>query len=417
MADTNLRIDSERLWSTLMETAAFGATPKGGIRRLALSDEDKLVRDWFKAAATELGLDVAVDEVGNMFATRPGTDPTRAPIAFGSHLDTQPAGGKFDGILGVLAGLEVMRTLNDTGFETAAPLTLVNWTNEEGARFAPAMMCSGVWAGDLDKDAMMAGTDNDGLVFGEELARIGYRGAETIGTRTIGAFVELHIEQGPILEAEEKTIGIVEGGQGIAWFDGTITGRDSHAGTTPMKLRKDAMNALAEIALTVEAVANEHGPAGVGTIGEAHIIPGSRNTIPGAATFKVDTRHPDGTALTAMENALREKFDEIATRRGVEIALTRVWRKDPITFHPTIVEAVAAATEKSGYPARRMISGAGHDAFYVASACPAGMIFVPCAEGISHNEEESAEKDDCAAGAQVLLDTILALDEKGPLSD
>lgn len=415
MAQTNLSIDGGRLWDSLMDTARFGATKKGGIRRLTLSDEDRAVRDWLKSACEALGLEVAVDEVGNMFATRPGTDPGRAPIAFGSHLDTQPAGGKFDGILGVLAGLEALRTMADAGYETAAPLTLVNWTNEEGARFAPAMMCSGVWAGDLDKDTMMAGTDRDGHVFSQELERIGYRGAEEIGTRRFGAFIELHIEQGPLLEAQEKTIGIVEGGQGIAWFDGTITGRDSHAGTTPMTMRRDAMAALAEVALAAETVALDHGPEGVATIGEVNVIPGSRNTIPGAATFKLDTRHPSASALSGMEEALRAKIDEIASRRGVAIDLSRVWRKDPLSFHQSVVEAVAAAAQKNGIAAKRMNSGAGHDAFYIASTCPTGMIFIPCAEGISHNEEESATEGDCAAGAQVLLDAILALDEAGDL--
>ncbi|MCF3934293.1 Zn-dependent hydrolase [Acuticoccus sp. M5D2P5] len=407
---TNLRIDKERLWSSLMDSAQFGATAKGGIRRLTLSDEDKAVRDWFKAACEAEGMTVEIDALGNMFATRPGTDPDAAPISFGSHLDTQPAGGKFDGILGVLAGLEAIRTLNAAGYRTTAPLTLINWTNEEGARFAPAMMCSGVYAGEIGLDAALATTDNDGKTFGAELDRIGYRGTEPVGARRFGAYIELHIEQGPILEEEAKTIGIVTGGQGILWFDGTITGKDSHAGATPMTMRHDALAALAEVILAIEAIAFDHAPGGRATVGEVFALPGSRNTIPGTTRFKADFRHPDAAGLTAMEADLNARLAAIATRRKVEIDLTPVWRKDPIVFDPAIVGAVAAAAEKNGYAARDIISGAGHDAFYLASTCPTGMIFVPCAGGVSHNEEESTTEDECAAGAQVLLDTILEVD-------
>ena len=404
---SNLTINGERLWSTLQETAKFGGTPKGGIKRLALSDEDRDVRDWFLAACEAEGLTVTIDGVGNMFATRPGTDPNAKAIAFGSHLDTQPAGGKFDGILGVLAGLEVMRTLNEAGYETTAPLTLVNWTNEEGARFAPAMMCSGVYAGEIDAAPMMAGVDNDGRVFADELARIGYAGDEPIGERRFAAFIELHIEQGPLLEAAEETIGIVTGGQGILWFDGTLFGRDSHAGTTPMTMRRDAMTGLGEVALLIEAIAREHGPAGVGTMGEVAVIPGSRNTIPGEARFKAEFRHPDAAALTAMDEAFRTRTAEIAERRDLTADLRFLWRKDPLVFDEGITAAIERSAVARGFKHRRMISGAGHDAYYVASTCPTAMIFVPCWEGVSHNEEESATEGDCAAGAQVLLDAIL----------
>lgn len=407
---TNLRINPERLWSTLMESARFGATPKGGIRRLALSDEDKAVRDWFRQACEAAGLTVSVDGIGNMFAVREGSDVSRAPIAFGSHLDTQPAGGKFDGILGVLAGLEAIRTMNEAGYTTNAPLVLVNWTNEEGARFAPAMMCSGVYAGEIDAEPMLAGVDNDGRVFSEELERIGYRGEETVGERRFGHFIELHIEQGPILEAQEQVIGVVAGGQGILWFDGTILGRDSHAGTTPMPMRRDALAALSEITLAVEKIAKLHGPEGVGTVGEAHVMPGSRNTIPGTVTFKAEFRHPDGEHLTDMERELAAIAEDIAERRSASIDIRRIWRKDPLEFDPAIVAAVEKAARTNNVPYRKMISGAGHDAFYVASTCPTGMIFIPCAGGISHNEEESATQADCGAGAQVLLDTILEID-------
>ncbi len=408
---TNLSIDEARLWSTLMETARFGATPKGGIRRLTLSDEDRQVREWLREAAEAIGLSVTVDAMGNMFAVRPGKDASRPPIAFGSHLDTQPAGGKFDGILGVLAGLEVMRTLSDAGYETEAPFCLVNWTNEEGARFAPAMMSSGVWAGELDAESALSATDNEGRVFREELRRIGYEGGIPIGAVGFAAFLELHIEQGPVLEAEELVIGVVTGGQGILWWDMTVTGRDSHAGTTPMPMRRDAMAALSEITLLVERIALDNAPAGVGTVGEVQVLPGSRNTIPGTTHARGEFRHPDGETLKAMEARFLKEAGEIAARRNVEVDIRRIWLKEPVTFHPTCVEAVEGATKAAGYPYRKMISGAGHDAFYAASKAPTSMIFVPCKDGLSHNELEEAKREDCAAGAQVLLGALLALDE------
>ena len=409
---TNLRIDEARLWSTLTDTAEFGKTAKGGVRRLALSDEDRKVRDWLKAACAELGLALTVDRMGNMFAVRPGRDNSRPPIAFGSHLDTQPAGGKFDGILGVLAGLEVMRTLNDAGYETEAPFCLVNWTNEEGARFAPAMMSSGVWSGELDAEPALAAVDQDGRVFGDELARIGYAGDAPIGSFRLGAFLELHIEQGPILDVEGITIGVVTGGQGLLWWDGTITGKDNHAGTTPMPMRHDAMNALAEIALLAERIALDNGPAGVATIGEVKVVPGSRNTIPGFALFRGEFRHPDGPTLLSMEQRLFEEAAAIAARRKVELELRRIWLKPPVTFDPALVDAVEASAAAAGFSLKRMISGAGHDAFYAASHAPTAMIFVPSKGGVSHNELEETAREDCAAGAQVLLGALLAADRK-----
>ncbi|WMS42449.1 Zn-dependent hydrolase [Acuticoccus sp. MNP-M23] len=403
----NLKIDGERLWDSLMETARFGALPLGGIRRLALSDEDRMVRDWFRSACEAADLTVTVDGVGNMFATRPGTNPAAKAVAFGSHLDTQPAGGKFDGILGVLAGLEAIRTLNDAGYVTEHPLTLVNFTNEEGARFSPAMMCSGVYSGDLPLAPVLAGVDGDGHTFEDELTRIGYAGDEPIGERRFHAFVELHIEQGPLLEAADETIGVVTGGQGLLWFDGTITGQDSHAGTTPMTLRRDAMTALAAVTLAIEDIARQHGPAGVGTVGEVRVLPGSRNTIPGTATFKAEFRHPDNDALSAMETELATRIAAIAAERRVTIETRRSFRKDPTTFDKLVVDAIESAAKD--LPHRKMISGAGHDAFYMASTCPTAMIFIPCKDGISHNELESATPGHCTAGGQILLDTILRL--------
>ncbi len=325
----NLRADGARLWATILETAAFGGTPAGGINRLTLSAEDGRVRDWFRDACEAAGLTVTVDALGTQYAVRPGRDMSRPPIAFGSHLDTQPTGGKFDGVLGVLAGLEVMRSLNDAGLETEAPLMVVNWTNEEGSRFAPAMMASAAYAGDFTTDEILSKRDAAGITVAEALDAIGYRGAEDVGARAIGAFVELHIEQGPILEAEGKTIGVVEGGQGIMWFDGLITGFESHAGTTPMPRRRDALLALSEFALAAERIALAHAPSAVATIGEAQILAPSRNVVPGRVAFTVDVRDPRSHALDAMEASLREAATEIAESRRLEIALTRSGARSP----------------------------------------------------------------------------------------
>jgi N-carbamoyl-L-amino-acid hydrolase len=411
----NLRVDGSRLWATIQETAAFGGTPAGGINRLTLSREDGAVRDWFREACLAAGLEVGVDALGTQFALRPGRDGSRAPIAFGSHLDTQPTGGRFDGVLGVLAGLEVMRSLDDAGIETEAPLLLVNWTNEEGSRFAPAMMASAAHAGEFTTQDILSRRDSAGISVAEALEAIGYAGEEPVGARAIGAFVELHIEQGPILEAEGKTIGVVEGGQGIAWFDGTLTGFESHAGTTPMTRRRDALLGLAELALAAERIALAHGPSAVITIGEAVIAAPSRNVVPGAVRFTLDLRDPQAATLDAAEAELRVALGEIAGRRRLEAELTQIWRKEPIPFDPRLVDAIEAAAGALGHPHRRIISGAGHDACNLAGIVPAAMIFVPCRDGISHNEAESATPEDCTAGADVLLHAVLAL-ANGPVA-
>ncbi|MDP4022110.1 Zn-dependent hydrolase [Methylobacterium sp. NEAU 140] len=405
----NLRADGARLWATIHETAAFGGTPNGGINRLTLSAEDGQVRDWFRDACEAAGLAVSVDALGTQYALRRGRDMSRPPVAFGSHLDTQPTGGKFDGVLGVLAGLEVMRTLNDAGIETEAPLMVVNWTNEEGSRFAPAMMASAAYAGDFTADEILAKRDAAGVTVAEALDAIGYRGDVAVGGQTIGAFVELHIEQGPILEAEAKTIGVVEGGQGIAWFDGAITGFESHAGTTPMPRRRDALLALSEFALAAERIALDHAPSAVATVGEAAILAPSRNVVPGRVAFTLDIRDPRSATLDAMEAALHAAAAEIGARRNLTVELARIWRKEPVPFDARVVAAVEAAAENLGHPRRRIVSGAGHDACNLAARVPTAMIFVPCKDGVSHNESESATQGDCAAGADVLLQTVLRL--------
>ncbi|MGJ4943816.1 Zn-dependent hydrolase [Bradyrhizobium sp. HKCCYLS1011] len=408
-AATNLQIDSARLWGSIHETARFGATVKGGVRRLTLSEEDRQVRDWFRRACEEAGLEVHVDGLGSMFALRKGRDMSKSPIGIGSHLDTQPTGGKFDGILGTLGALEVIRTLNDAGIETEAPICIVNWTNEEGSRFAPAMMASAAYVGDFTVDDILSRKDAEGVTVGEALDKIGYRGETKVGTQKFSSFVELHIEQGPILEAEHKTIGVVDSGQGVFWYDCRIVGFESHAGSTPMPLRRDALLTLSQFALALEQIAIRLGPNAVATIGEAVIQNSSRNVIPGEIAFTIDCRSKDADTLDALDQSLRAAAAEIAARRKVEIAIDLVWRKPPTHFDPKLVDAVEHAAENLGYSHRRITSGAGHDACNLNTIMPAAMVFVPCKDGISHNELEDATQADCAAGANVLMHTVLAL--------
>lgn len=406
---SNLQIDSRRLWGAIHETAKFGATAKGGVRRLTLGAEDKQVRDWFRAACEAAGLEVHVDALGSMFGLRKGRDMSKAPVGLGSHLDTQPTGGKYDGILGTLAALEVVRTLNDAGIETETPLCIVNWTNEEGSRFAPAMMASATYAGDYTTEDIQSRKDAAGVTVGEALDSIGYRGAEAVGARKLSAFLELHIEQGPLLEAEGKTIGVVDRGQGIIWYDGRITGFESHAGTTPMPLRRDALSTLAEVVLAIEKIVASHGPNAVGTIGEVTIANPSRNVIPGEIAFTIDIRSPEAAIMDALDRDIRAAAKEIAQRRRVDIAIDQIWRKPPTIFDRKLVDAVESATRELGYSNRRITSGAGHDACNLAGVVPSAMIFVPCKDGISHNELEDATQADCSAGANTLLHAVLAV--------
>jgi beta-ureidopropionase / N-carbamoyl-L-amino-acid hydrolase len=407
----NLQIDAQRLWDAIMDTAHIGATAKGGICRLTLTDLDRQVRDWFKAQCEALGCTVSVDEVGNMFALRPGRRSDVAPIALGSHLDTQPTGGKFDGVLGVLGGLEALRTLHDLGYETNAPLLLVNWTNEEGSRFAPAMLGSGVFAGVFDRAYADSREDRQGVRFGDALDAIGYRGRQRAGAQPMSAMFELHIEQGPILEAEHKMIGIVEGVQGMRWYDVNITGRESHTGSTPMRLRHNALLAGAEIVRAVDAIAKAQ-PNAVGTVGLIEVKPNSRNVIPGEAFLTVDFRHPQEQTLELMEAALMQAAGKAAEETGTTVDCKRIWRSEPVVFDPACVTCVKEGAAEAGLPARAMISGPGHDAAYIARIAPTAMIFVPCKDGISHNEAESTTFDECAAGAQVLLNAVLAYDRR-----
>ncbi len=404
------QIKADRLWNTIMETAKFGGTARGGINRLTLSGSDRQVRDWFVEACREVGCAVTIDELGNIFARRPGRDNSLPPVAMGSHLDTQPAGGKFDGIVGVLAGLEVLRTLKETGHMTDAPLEVINWTNEEGSRFAPSMLASGVFAGVYTLDFARSREDREGKKFGEEVERIGYRGEAKCGDRKLGAYFELHIEQGPVLENEDRLIGVVTGVQGMRWYEVTVTGFEGHAGSIPVPMRKDAMLGCARMVEAVRKIALNHPPLALSTVGLVEVSPNSRNVIPGSVFFTVDMRHPEDAVLGQMEDELGLMLNEIAADLGLEVRLENISRARPVDFDETCIGVVRAAAEKLRYGYREMISGPGHDAVYVAKVAPAAMIFIPCQNGISHNEMEKVEPEQVAAGANVLLNAVLAYD-------
>jgi len=402
----NLAINGARLWDSLMEMARIGATEKGGVCRLALTDLDRESRDLFVRWCESAGCSVTVDAVGNIFARRPGRRNDLLPVVTGSHLDSQPTGGKYDGAYGVLAGLEVLRTLNDGAVETEAPVEVVVWTNEEGSRFAPAMMGSGAFTGRFSLEDTYAAEDVDGETFGAALESIGYRG-EGCGDRPIGAYFEAHIEQGPILEEEGKTIGVVSGAQGQRWYEITLTGMEAHAGPTPMARRRDALVGAAEVVAAVNRIGHEFQPGACATVGMMQVRPNSRNVIPGEVFLTVDFRHPEDSQLAAMDAALRGVVAAIAAARKLDLSMEQILEFPAVEFDPECVAAVRRAADRSGLPHRDIVSGAGHDAVYVAGIAPAGMVFVPCKDGISHNEIEDATPEDLAAGCQVLLHAVL----------
>jgi N-carbamoyl-L-amino-acid hydrolase len=407
-AQTNQRIDGKRLWDLLMSMARIGATPKGGVRRLTLTEVDKRGRDQFRAHCEAAGLTVRVDAIGNMFARRPGRDPNRLPVLLGSHLDSQPSGGKFDGALGVLAGLEVMRSLNDLGIVTEAPVELVNWTDEEGSRFGHSLMGSGVWAGVYTLDKAYALTDTDGVTVQAALDGIGYNGPEPAAPFPADAYFELHIEQGPILEREAKQIGIVTGAQAQVWYDAVTIGQDSHAGTTPPSARKDALVCAARIIDLVDRMMRARGEDGRGTVGQLHVLPNSRNVIPGEVRFSVEFRHPSDAEVDRLDAQFPREAGFIARDCGVELRLTQLFKIPAQPFDPGCVDLVRQGAAKLGYSTREIVSGAGHDAVYVARHVPTAMIFTPCKDGLSHNEAESIQPEEAEAGCQVLFEAVLA---------
>jgi len=404
----SIAVNEARLWKSLMDMGQVGALPNGGCCRTALSAADKAGRDLFVRWCREAGCKIAFDLVGNIYATRPGRDPARAPVATGSHLDTQPHAGKFDGIYGVLAGLEVVRALNDAGIETDAPIDVVVWTNEEGVRFGPPLAGSSAYAGTVDVGKIHSAITLDGTTVRQDLEATGYLGDESPGARRFDCFVEAHIEQGPILEAEGKTIGVVTRVQGLRWLKVTVTGMDGHAGTTPMDRRRDALLASAEMVVAINRIARETDHWARLTNGRFEVEPNSGATIPGRVTFICDLRHPEHVAIDAIDAELQEAMRGIAQRQGLGIEIERVMEKPPVRFAGEIVDAIRATANRLGYSNMDMLSGAGHDAMNVARVAPTGMIFVPCKDGLSHNEAESAEPGHLAAGAHTLLEMLVA---------
>lgn len=403
----NLRINSDRLWDSLMEMAKIGPGVAGGNNRQTVTDEDGEGRHLFKRWCEEAGLEMGLDQMGTMFARREGTDPEALPVYVGSHLDTQPTGGKFDGVLGVLGGLEIIRSLNDLGIKTKHPIVVTNWTNEEGARFAPAMMASGVFAGVLDQADVYAHTDKQGKKFGEELERIGWKGDEVVGARKIHAFFELHIEQGPILEDELIDIGVVTHGQGLKWLQVTLTGKEAHTGSTPMPKRRNAGLGMARVIELVHEVAMDYQPDAVGAVGHMEVFPNSRNIIAGKTVFTVDIRSPEKEVLDAMDARVREGVETICDALDIKFEIEQVGHFDPVTFDEGCVKAIRDAADRLGYSHRNIVSGAGHDACWINRVAPTAMVMCPCVDGLSHNEAEDIYQDWASAGADVLFHAVV----------
>jgi N-carbamoyl-L-amino-acid hydrolase len=403
----NLRINPDRLWDSIHALAEIGPGVAGGSNRQTLTDDDAKGRALFKRWCEDAGLTMGVDEMGTMFARREGTEPNLDPVYVGSHLDTQPTGGRYDGVLGVLSGLELIRTLNDLNIRTRRPIVVVNWTNEEGARFAPAMLASGVFAGIHTLDYAYGRKDPDGKTFGDELKRIGWVGDEKVGARKMHAYFEYHIEQGPILEAENKQIGVVTHGQGLWWLEFTLTGKEAHTGSTPMNMRVNAGLAMARILEMVQGVAMSEQPGAVGGVGQMRFSPNSRNVLPGTVVFTVDIRSPEQAKLDRMRAKIEAEAPKICAALGVKCAVEPVGHFDPVTFDPTLVSRVRAAAERLGYSHMNIISGAGHDACWTNRVAPSTMIMCPCVDGLSHNEAENISKEWAAAGADVLFHAVV----------
>ncbi|MBN7757452.1 Zn-dependent hydrolase [Nitratireductor aquimarinus] len=403
----NLKINADRLWDSLMEMAKIGPGVAGGNNRQTLTDEDGEGRRLFQKWCEEAGLEMGVDEMGTMFATRAGTDPDALPVYVGSHLDTQPTGGKYDGVLGVLGGLEVIRSMNDLGIKTKHPVVVTNWTNEEGTRFAPAMLASGVFAGVHERDWAYDRTDAEGKRFGDELERIGWKGDEPVGQRKMKAFFELHIEQGPILEDEFVDIGVVTHGQGLWWLQVTLTGKESHTGSTPMPKRRNAGLGMARVTELVHEVAMDYQPNAVGAIGHVEVYPNSRNVIPGKTVFTVDIRSPDEKTLNRMRAKIEAGIETICDALDIKFEIEPVGHFAPVTFDEGCVKAIRDAAERLGYSHRDIVSGAGHDACWINRVAPTAMVMCPCVDGLSHNEAEEITKEWAQGGADVLFHAVV----------
>ncbi len=403
----NLILNGERLWGSLMEMAKIGPGIAGGNNRQTLTDDDATGRALFQRWCEAEGLTMGVDAMGTMFARREGTDPEALPVYVGSHLDTQPTGGKYDGVLGVLGGLEIIRTLNEREIKTRHPIVVTNWTNEEGTRFAPPMVASGVFAGVHTLDWAYAREDAEGKKLGDELDRIGFKGAEEVGARKMKAFFELHIEQGPILEAEGIEIGVVTHGQGLRWIECTVTGRESHTGSTPMPMRKNAGRGLAQITELAHEIAMSHQPNAVGAIGHIDVYPNSRNIIPGKVVLTVDFRSHVQEVLDAMVARFDAEAPALCEALGVGFESQIVGQFDPPAFDEGCVAAVRGAAERLGYSHMNLVSGAGHDACWINRVAPTSMVMCPCVDGLSHNEAEDISPEWAEKGANVLFHAVV----------
>jgi N-carbamoyl-L-amino-acid hydrolase len=406
--ETNISINSDRLWDSLMTMAKIGPGIAGGNNRQAVTSEDGEARKLLQKWSEDAGMTMKVDELGSMFFKREGTDKNALPVVIGSHLDTQPTGGKYDGVLGVLAGLEIVRTLNDLNIQTKHPILVVNWTNEEGSRFPPAMMASAGYAGIYDVNTLLSAKDAEGNVFGNELNRIGWKGSEPVGAQKFQCYYELHIEQGPILETEEIDIGIVTHGQGLKWLEVKLTGKEQHTGTTPMNVRKDTSLAMSEIILAVNAIANQNQPNALGTVGHIEVSPNSRNVIAGETLFTVDIRSPDINKLNKMEKELKFTANEICLKYNVQVHMEQIGGFDPVEFNKECLHHLRSNAEKFGYSHKDIVSGAGHDACWINTIVPSAMIMCPCVDGLSHNEAEEIKPQWAASSTNVLLHSAIA---------
>ena len=406
--ETNISINQNRLWDSLMTIAKIGPGIAGGNNRQTVTEEDGEARKLFQKWSEDAGMKMIVDELGSMFFRREGTSKDALPVVIGSHLDTQPTGGKYDGVLGVLAGLEIVRTLNDLNIETKHPIMIVNWTNEEGSRFAPAMMASAGYAGIYDINTLLSAEDAEGNIFGNELEKIGWKGSEQVGKQKFHCYYELHIEQGPILETEEIDIGVVTHGQGLKWLEVKLSGIEQHTGTTPMHVRKDTSLAMSEIILAVNNIAIKNQPNALGSVGHIEVSPNSRNVIAGQSVFTIDFRSPDINKLEKMENELRLLAIDICKKYKVEFDMTQIGGFDPVTFDTTCLKNIRDSAKKFGYSHKDIVSGAGHDACWINSVAPSAMIMCPCVDGLSHNEAEEIKPEWAGSSTNVLLHAAIA---------
>ena len=406
--ETNISINSDRLWDSLMTMAKIGPGIAGGNNRQTVTAEDGEARKLLQKWSEEAGMTMKVDELGSMFFKRKGTDKNALPVVIGSHLDTQPTGGKYDGVLGVLAGLEIVRTLNDLNIQTKHPILVVNWTNEEGSRFPPAMMASAGYAGIYEVNTLLSAKDAEGNIFGDELDKIGWKGSETVGSQKFHCYYELHIEQGPILETEEVDIGIVTHGQGLKWLEVKLSGVEQHTGTTPMNVRKDTSLALSEIILAVNHIANKNQPNALGSVGHIEVSPNSRNVIAGNSLFTVDIRSPDINKLVKMENELKQMTTDICKKYKIEFEMDQIGGFDPVAFDKECLNNIRNSAKKFGYSYKNIVSGAGHDACWINTVAPSAMIMCPCVDGLSHNEAEEIKPEWASSSTNVMLHAAIA---------